>query len=156
MSQAFTGTTGSGSVDTFTTPLGSTFVLEGVCFTVTTDGSAGIHKARVTLTDPASHTAVFVLRDLNEGGPSETLVYTYGIGLNSSACVTVTGWEMTNPLPQTELYPGTVVNVAMVDDNGGARSGDAISRVTLYGQPIVAASVATVPLPLLSPALLPA
>jgi hypothetical protein len=156
MSQAFTGNTGSGSVDTFTTPLGGTFVLEGICFVVTTDGSAGIHKARVTLTDPASHVPVFVLRDLNEGGPSETLTYTYGIGLNSSACVTVTGWEMTNPLPQTELYPGTVVNIAMVDDNGGARASDAISRVTLYGNPITATTIATVPLPSLSPALLPA
>jgi hypothetical protein len=134
LSQAYTGETGTSPVVVLTTPRDGQFRLEGICFTVLCDGTAGIHKARVTITDPAAKKATYILRDLNEGGANETLIYTYGIGLNASACVTVTGWEVTDALPNTTLYPGTTVTIGMVNDGGTNIAGDTILPVTLYGE----------------------
>lgn len=133
MAEAFSGSGGSGSVVAYTVPRAYLLRLEIMTFTVTTDATAGIHKARVILTDAALGAVTARLRDLNEGGPSQTLRYTYGIGLEGSACVTATGWEMTDALPDTVLAPQTTITAASVNDAGSTIAGDAISGVVLYG-----------------------
>lgn len=134
MSEAIRGADGSGSVLSYTVPRGFELVLELLTFTVATDATAGIHKVRVTFFDTALNQTTAVLRDLNEGGPSQTLRYTYGIGLNSSACIASTGWEMTDALPMTAFSPNTTLTIAAITDGGVAINGDAVANVTLFGQ----------------------
>lgn len=153
MGEAFAGQGGSGSVVVYAVPSGFTLALEMLRFVVTTDATAGIHKARVRFYDSSLNQWTATLRDLNEGGPNETLTYTYGMGLNASACVTVNGWEMTDALPFTTLAPNTDIVVNMVNDNGGSLNGDVIDPVTLYGD---LASVVTGDTVTLVPGLLPA
>jgi hypothetical protein len=152
MAHAFAGDTGSGSVLVYTVPSGYVLALDLLRFEVTTDGTAGIHKARVRFYDNALNAATASLRDLNEGGASEVLTYTYGLGLNASACVTVNGWEMTDALPETVLAPNTDIYVAMVNDAGVVIAGDAIGPVTLYGDLLAATADTGVTL---EPGLLP-
>lgn len=133
MGQAWRGESGDGQVITYTVPRGYFLRLEMLYFELQCDGTAGIHKARVTFLDSALNLRTAVLRDLNEGGASEFLTYTYGIGLNASACVTVDGWELTDALPNTVLAPETQVWIGSVDDSGSVIGGDNISGVTLFG-----------------------
>jgi hypothetical protein len=133
MAEAFRGSAGVGSVLVYTVPRGYILRLELLTFTLTTDATAGIHKARVVLTDTALAAVTARLRDLNEGGPSMTLNYTYGIGLAASACVAVSGWDMTDALPDTVLAPQTTITVTPVNDAGSTIAGDALSGVVLYG-----------------------
>lgn len=133
MSEAFNGAGGFGSVIAYIVPRGYLLRLEMITFALATDATAGIHKAKVTLTDSALGAPTAFLRDLNEGGPSQTLRYTYGIGLSGSACVTVTGWEMTDALPDTILAPQTTITVSAVNDAGTTITGDSISSVVLFG-----------------------
>lgn len=155
MGEAFRGASGSGSYVAYTVPRDQLLRLELVTFTLTTDATAGIHKARVTLGDAVLGPAAR-LRDLNEGGPSQTLNYTYGIGLAASACVAVSGWDMTDALPDTVLAPQTTVTLTAVDDAGTTIAGDAFAGVVLYGELVsVLGSEAESPLPPLMPGLLP-
>lgn len=133
MEQAFAGSGGSGSVTAYTVPRAYTLRLDILTFTVVTDGTAGNHHARVSFTDAKLGSVTARLRDLNDGGASQTLVYTYGVGLEGSACVTATGWEVTDALPMTVLAPLTTITIASVNDAGATISGDAISGVVLYG-----------------------
>lgn len=155
MGEAFAGESGSGSVLVYAVPRDHFLRLELLTFVVTTGGAAGIHKARVSLFDTKLSKTAAVLRDLNEGGGSETLTYTYGIGLNASACVTVTGWEMTDALPETDLAPGTEITVSMVNDAGSTIVGDAIGSVVLYGTFYNSVDTAQTPMPKLITGLLP-
>lgn len=138
MAEAFRGAAGTGSVLVYTVPRAYVLRLELLTFTVTTDATAGVHKVRVLLTDTALAATTARLRDLNEGGPSMTLNYTYGIGLAASACVAVTGWDMTDALPDTVLAPQTTVTVTPINDAGTTIAGDAISGVVLYGDLVTA------------------
>lgn len=133
MGEAFRGNTGSGSVVVYTVPRDHALRLELLTFQLVTDATAGVHKAAVTFTDSTIGRFTARLRDLNEGGPSMTLTYTYGIGLNGSACVAVDGWTMTDALPETVLAPETVITVVAVNDSGTTIAGDAIQAVTLFG-----------------------
>jgi hypothetical protein len=128
MAEAFRGAAGTGSVVVYTVPRAYILRLELLTFTLTTDATAGIHKARVVFTDSALAAVTARLRDLNEGGPSQTLNYTYGIGLSGSACVTATGWEMTDSLPDTVLAPQTTITLT-----AATIAGDVFSSVVLYG-----------------------
>lgn len=134
MSEAFAGHSGSGSLVVYTVPRGYELVLQLLRFVIACNATAGIHKARVRFYDNALDATTASLRDLNEGGASETLTYTYGLGLNGSACVSKDGWEMTDALPLTVLAPNTDIYIASVDDAGTVISGDVISPVTLYGE----------------------
>jgi hypothetical protein len=118
VSDALPGAAGSGSITAYTVPAGYLLRLELLRFTLATDATAGVHKARVTIRDVRSGYVTATLRDLNEGGPSMTLTYTYGIGLDGSACAAVDGWEMTDALPDTVLAPQTTVTLAAVTDAG--------------------------------------
>lgn len=133
MAEAFSGASGSGSVVVYRVPRAYSLRLDLLTFAITTDGTAGIHHARVTFTDSALGAVTAVLRDLNEGGPSMTLRYTYGVGLAASACAAASGWEMTDALPETVLAPETTLAVASVNDAGATIAGDAISGAVLYG-----------------------
>jgi hypothetical protein len=84
----------------------------------------------------------------------QTLTYTFGIGLNGSACVAVTGWQMTDALPDTILAPETVITVSAVNDSGASMVGDQIAGVTLFGE-LTDVVGATAPLVDLVPGLLP-
>jgi hypothetical protein len=133
MGAAIRGAAGAGTVNVYTVPRDHEFRLELLTFALVTDATAGVHKALVTFTDSQIDQVTAELRDLNEGGPSMTLAYTYGIGLNGSACVAVTGWQMTDALPDTLLAPETVITISAVNDSASVIAGDVISGVTLFG-----------------------
>jgi hypothetical protein len=133
VAEAFSGQSGLGSLVVYTVPRAYDLRLDVLTFTVTTDTTAGIHHAKVVFTDTALGAVTARLRDLNEGGPSMTLRYTYGVGLSASACVAADGWEMTDALPVTVLAPQTNISVIVVNDAGAVIAGDAISDVVLYG-----------------------
>jgi hypothetical protein len=157
MSEAFRGASVTGSGTVYTVPRGYILRLELLAFTVTTDATAGIHKVRVVFTDTALAAVTARLRDLNEGGPSMTLNYTYGIGLAASACTAATGWDMTDALPDTVLAPQTTITVTALDDSGATIAGDAVSGVVLYGDLVseAAADGDGGPVPVLLPGFLP-
>lgn len=134
MAEAFRGEPGSGSVLAYTVPRAYVLRLEILTFTLTTDATAGIHKARVLFADAALGASTAYLRDLNEGGPSMNLRYTYGIGLAGSACVASDGWEMTDALPDTVLAPETTITLTAVNDAGVTISGDTFGSVVLFGE----------------------
>jgi hypothetical protein len=153
MAEAFSGANVAGSGVAYIVPRAYVLRLELLTFTLTTDATAGIHKARVLLTDAALGATTARLRDLNEGGASQTLRYTFGIGLNGSACVTATGWEMTDALPDTVLAPQTTITLTAVTDAGATIAGDVFSSVVLYGD--LVGTVADDPVPALVPGFLP-
>jgi hypothetical protein len=133
MAEAFRGASVTGSGIAYTVPRAYVLRLELLTFTLTTDATAGVHKARVLLTDTALAATTARLRDLNEGGPSMTLNYTYGIGLAASACSAVSGWDMTDALPDTVLAPQTTITLTALTDAGATIAGDVFSAVVLYG-----------------------
>jgi hypothetical protein len=133
MGAAIRGAAGTGSVNVYQVPRDHEFRLELLTFALATDATAGVHKALVTFTDSQIDQVTAELRDLNEGGPSMTLAYTYGIGLNGSACVAVNGWQMTDALPDTLLAPETIITISAVNDAASVISGDTITAVTLFG-----------------------
>jgi hypothetical protein len=154
MSDAYRGTAGSGSVVVYTTPRDHLFRLEMLTFTLTTDGTAGVHSAVVTFFDNALSAITARLWDWNEGGPSMTLFYTYGIGLKPFNCTVTTGMMIQDALPDTVLAPSTQITVTAVNSAGVTIAGDAISAVVLYGpldDVLVDSGIATAPDPLLVP-----
>lgn len=155
MAEAFSGAAGSGSLTVYTVPRAYELRLALLTFTVVTDATAGIHKVRVAFTDAALGAVTARLRDLNEGGPSMTLRYTYGIGLAASACAAADGWEMTDALPDTVLAPQTALTIATVTDAGVVIAGDAITGVVLYGDLDAIEPETFGPTAVLDPGLLP-
>jgi hypothetical protein len=133
MSDAYRGTAGTGSVVVYTTPRDHLFRLEMLTFTLTTDGTAGVHSATVTFFDNALSAITARLWDWNEGGPSMTLFYTYGIGLKPFNCTVTTGMMIQDALPDTVLAPSTQITVTAVNAAGVTIAGDTISAVVLYG-----------------------
>ena len=133
MPQAYTGFNATGSGVVFTTPLEGLFRLELIHFTLTTDGTAGVHAPMVTLTDPGTAKPSAELWDWNEAGPSMTVYYTYGIGLRPFNCTITTGMRVEHDLPDTELWPGTTVTISAINAAGATIAGDTITNVTLYG-----------------------
>lgn len=153
MAHATRGVNVTGSGTTYTAPKLAPYRLELLTFLLTCDGTAGIHKARVSFVDPNIGTTTAYLRDLNEGGPSEVLRYTFGMGLNGSACVAVSGWEITAALPLTVLEPETAIVLTAVNDAGATISGDVFSAVVLFGSLLEATGSGehASPMPLLVP-----
>jgi hypothetical protein len=133
MSDAYRGTAGTGSVVVYTTPRDHLFRLEMLTFTLTTDGTAGVHSATVTFFDNALSAITARLWDWNEGGPSMTLFYTYGIGLKPFNCTVTSGMIIQDALPDTVLAPSTQITVTAVNAAGVTIAGDTISAVVLYG-----------------------
>jgi len=133
VSQAFAGQSGSGSVLVYTVPDDHALRLELLTFTLTCDGTAGVHSAEVQLYDAALAQITARLWDWNEGGPSMTLYYTYGIGLRPFNCTVTTGMMIPCHLPDTILAPASKITVLAVNAAGTTISGDAISSVVLFG-----------------------
>jgi len=133
MSEAFAGQFGSGSVLVYSVPRDHSLRLELLTFTLTTDGTAGVHSAKVSFRDTTLGAITATLWDWNEGGPTMTLIYTYGIGLKPFNCTVTTGMMIQDALPDTVLAPDTQITVTAVNTSGVTIAGDAISSVVLYG-----------------------
>lgn len=134
MPQAYTGTNVVGSGTIFTTPREGLFRLELIRFQLTTDATAGVHSAMVTFTDPGAGKPSAEIWDWNEGGASMTLYYTFGIGLKPFNCTVTTGMRIPVHLPDTALWPGTVITAYSVDTALATIAGDTITNVVLYGE----------------------
>lgn len=156
MAQAIRGAIGAGSVVVYTVPRDQILRLALLTFTLTTDATAGVHSAVVTLYDSQLAAITARIWDWNEGGPTMTLYYTYGIGLRPFNCTVTTGMMIPNNLPDTELAPQTIITVTAVNAAGVTIAGDAISAVVLYGDLYGVADAAATPMPDLIPGLLPA
>jgi hypothetical protein len=130
MSRPVSGEGGSGTVVTYRLAGGEVAMVETLSFKVTTDGTAGAHAVRVTLTQPTVG-IVARLDDLNGGGPSQTNYYTYGLGLEGTTCDLPDGIAVTDPLPWTELQPGATITLEAIDGTGAQIAGDHFADVLL-------------------------
>lgn len=130
MSTTVYGPIGSGLITAYTAPQGRTVTLETLTFTVVAGAAAGIHRVRVQMIDTAGQ-PIATLDDLNTSAATQTTIYTYGLGLNASACATADGWAVTDALPFTQISDGAYVTVEAITDNGVEITGDAISAVVL-------------------------
>lgn len=139
MAEAFRGAFGSGSVVVYSVPRAYVLQLDLLTFTLTTDATAGVHSAVVVFTDTVTGLVTARVWDWNEGGPSMTLYYTYGVGLRPFNCTVTTGMMIPNNLPVTTLAPETTITVAAVNSAGATIAGDAISAVALYGELVLVA-----------------
>lgn len=156
MAAPIRGVFGTGSTVVYTVPRDHSFRLEMLTFTLTTDATAGIHSALVTFTDTAISQITARLWDWNEGGPSMTLYYTYGIGLRPFNCTVTSGMMIRDDLPDTILAPETQITVAGVNGSAAVIAGDTVSAVVLYGDlysitGTIAGTVDDTPDPLLVP-----
>ncbi len=155
MSEAFAGAFGTGQTLVYSVPRDHSLRLELLTFTLTTDGTAGVHSALVTFTDTTLNAITARLWDWNEGGPTSSLFYTYGIGLKPFNCTVTTGMMIQDALPDTILAPDTQIRVAGVNGSATVIAGDAVSNVVLYGS-FVDEVAASAPLPDVLPMLVPA
>jgi len=130
MSVIVQGHPGAGLTTVYNAPSNEAVVVETLKFQIDTDGTAGIHRVRIRLVDPVLDSFA-TLDDLNDGGASQTNFYTYGLGLNASACTMATGWAVTDALPWTEMSEGGSLTIMPMDDSGVVISGDQISNVVL-------------------------
>jgi hypothetical protein len=130
MSVTVRGNEGSGETTVYNAPQGRSVTVQTLKFQVDTDATAGVHTVRVRLVDPTVGSFA-TLDDLNAGGPSETHYYTYGLGLNASACTTADGMAVTDALPWAELGANGHITVTPTDGTDTELTGDAISNVVL-------------------------
>lgn len=130
MSLTIRGATGTGFVTVWTVPQTGDYQIETVKFQVDTDGTAGVHMVRVRLVDPVLG-SIATMDDLNAGGPSQQNFYTYGLGLNASACTLPSGLAVTDALPWTGLAPRGTITVSAINDSGVEIPGDAFSEVVI-------------------------
>lgn len=155
MSVEVAGQGGSGSTVVYTMPNGYEAMLEVIRFQVVGSASGNGHSVRLIATSPSGN-EIYRLDDLNQGGDSQTNVYTYGLGLNASACTLPSGIAVTDALPWTTLLPQTVIRVVPVDAAGATITGDTISAVLLRFADQVGASGGGITFPDLPLSLLPA
>lgn len=130
MSVTVRGNEGSGETTVYNSPNDRAVTIQTLKFQIDTDGTAGTHTVRVRFVEPTIG-AIFPLDDLNIGGPLQTNYYTYGLGLNASACTVANGMAVTDALPWTELAPGSTITVTPTNGGDTVISGDAISNVVL-------------------------
>jgi hypothetical protein len=129
MSITVRGKEGSGETTVYNSPNERAVTVQSLKFQVDTDGTAGTHTVRVRYVEPTIG-AVVTLDDLNVGGPSQTNYYTYGLGLNASACTITDGMAVTDALPWIELAPNSQITVTPTDSTDTVL-GDAISNVAI-------------------------
>jgi hypothetical protein len=150
MSVTVRGPDGSGQVEAYEVPGGRTVTVQTLAFTVTADGTAGVHRVRVRYVSNGG-VRIASLDDLNESAAGFVTTYTYGLGLNASACTTVTGLAVTDALPWTELDNGATVQITAIDDNGNEIAGDSITAVVLQVSDPGAEGADNAPMPFLVP-----
>lgn len=136
MSLTVRGLEGSGFVTVYQVPMIYAVQVETVKFRVDTDATAGVHTVRLRLVDPALG-SIAPLDDFNQGGPAQTNYYTYGLGLNASACVIPTGVAATDALPWTELAADGSITLEAIDDTGVQIAGDVFSEIVIQVSPSV-------------------
>lgn len=149
MGFAASGLSGSGSTLVYTTDPTSEYALECITFTIDTDATAGVHRCSLIFEDAAPVTLA-VVPDWNEGGPSELHRYTFGRGLAAFACTIADKWAVQNDLPLMALTPKSTITILPVDTAGNELTGDAVSRVVLFGS-LMGASGDGGPIPLIMP-----
>lgn len=150
MSVTVRGKEGSGATTVYNSPNERSVTVQSLKFQVDTDATAGTHTVRVRFVEPTIGSVV-TLDDLNVGGPTQTNYYTYGLGLNASACTITSGMAVTDAFPWIELAPGSQIVVTPTDGTDTVISGDAISNVVLKIGDAAAEGADNSPLPLLVP-----
>lgn len=151
MSVTVKGKEGSGATTVYNAPQSRPVTIQTLKFQVDTDATAGTHTVRVRLVDPTIGSFA-TLDDLNVGGPSETHYYTFGLGLNASACTTADGMAVTDALPWAELAANGSVVISPTNGTDTVISGDRISNVVLkVDDPQAEGGEGNAPLPLLVP-----
>src|SRR5947207_13504825 len=115
MSVGVSGPDGAGFVTAYTAPKGRDVTIETLTRTVVADGTAGSHGVRVQFV-PTTGVATTTLDDLNVSAPGQTTTYTYGLGLNASACTTASGWAVTDALPWTNLGGSGTLTITTITD----------------------------------------
>lgn len=130
MSIEASGQGGAGACTVYTITDAAEQTLEVLTFKVVGSASGNGHMVRLLATSPAGG-IVWRLDDLNVGGDSQTNFYTYGLGLNASACTLPTGLAVTDALPWTDLLEGTTLQIIPIDNAGATIAGDVISDVFL-------------------------
>lgn len=135
MSVTVRGTPGSGFVTIYQVPAIYAVQVETVKFQVNTDGTAGTHAVRLRLVDPALG-SLATLDDFNVGGPTQENYYTYGLGLNASACTIPTGVAVTDALPWTDLAASGSITLTAVNDVGVEIPGDSFSEIVIQVSPL--------------------
>lgn len=133
MAEAFRGAAVTGTGTTYVTPRDGPLTLDLLTFTVATSSAASLHAVQVSIYDPTVAAVVAVLAPSSVAGPSQTVSYTYGVGLHASATRISTGMSVTEPLPVTMLAPQTSIILTAVDAVGATIAGDVFSAVYLYG-----------------------
>lgn len=151
MSLTVRGQEGSGFVTIYSVPQIYGVQVETVKFQVDTDGTAGTHTVRLRLVDPVLD-SIATLDDFNVGGPGQTNFYTYGLGLNASACVIPSGVAVTDALPWTELAARGSITVSSIDANGTEIPGDTFSEVVIQVSPTSDPNPGTVDIGKITPA----
>lgn len=145
MSITVRGNSGSGETVVWTSPAERAVTVQSLRFQISTDGTAGTHAVRVRFVEPTIG-AVVTLDDLNIGGPAQTNYYTYGLGLNASACTITSGMAVTDALPWIEIAPLTQITVSPTNGTDTVISGDAISGVALKISDDATASLKMLPI----------
>jgi hypothetical protein len=130
MSVTVKGRQGSGLTTVYNSPQSRPVTIQSLKFQVDTNATAGVHTVRVRFVEPTIG-AVVTLDDLNAGGPNQTNYYTFGLGLNASACTITTGMAVTDALPWIELVAGSSITISPTDGTDTVIAGDAISNVVL-------------------------
>lgn len=136
----------------FTTPAQGSFSLDVVYGFVTTDATAGGHRAQLVFID-SSNEQVFTLTDANVGAGSSQYSYTFMRGATMKSCNLDPGDNVESPLVTTELDANTAIFLRMVDDAGAGIPGDVFTNVYIYGDHFddaaLSAPVANLPITLL-------
>jgi hypothetical protein len=145
MSITVRGNEGSGETTVYNSPQSRPVTIQSLKFQVVTDATAGVHAVRVRFVEPTID-SVATLDDLNAGGGSETHYYTYGLGLNASACTIADGMAVTDALPWIELAPSSHITITPTDGTDTVISGDAISNVVLKISDDQATTLKTLPI----------
>lgn len=131
MSVEVAGEGGAGECLVYTMQDSYTAILETLTFTMQNVTPSGSHAVRVKLVSPTQDVLARI-DDLNVGADLGTNFYTFGLGLNASACTLPSGLAVTDALPWTELLPGTQIFVQPIDGGGGINSNDLITDVLMH------------------------
>jgi hypothetical protein len=131
VSDLISGIDGTGEVVTYTLTPDQAFSLDLLCFQLTTDGTAGVHRPEV-LIRAQNGDLVARIPDWNDAPGSATVTYTFGRGLAAFCGSVIDGQSVQNDLPFTDLDSQCSITLRSVDPTGAVIAGDAFSNVSLW------------------------
>ena len=143
------GKTGTGSVATYTLSKLQRLRVETIVFTFVTSAATKTHFPEVQFTDQAGN-VITAIEDWNAVADSQTVTYTFGIGLVAFCGSASTGAIIQNTLPDTVLENQATITLNALDSGGGVIAGDQFLGVSLYAAVEAMAPVTDV-IPLLTP-----